>query len=152
MEKIERLIFLLKDQYGIYQKLYKLAEEKTELIKGEDVEGLEESTQEEEKLIAQNERYEKKRIELIGETSISQLINEVDSKYKVQLEELQSDFKELLYKVAEINQLNNQLINNSLEINSISLNLLTKNNSQSTYGKKGYEDGKKQNSIINHKA
>lgn len=151
--KILKLITILEKIYNIYQEIYALGEEKKDFIIGQEIELLEETVQKEESLLSKITKLEEKRIELVGERSLSELMDNLDSNYGEKLNDIKSKLTKLVVDLDGLNQLNNQLIKDSLYLINLNLNLFNKNRDQGTYGKKGRLSKQNNgNSFINHRA
>ncbi|MCK8824171.1 flagellar protein FlgN [Fuchsiella alkaliacetigena] len=165
---INNLIKILEVQYRLYQQLYRLSEEKQQIIIDNEVEELLEIIETEQEHLQKVEQLEAKRVETleelaqqhslaVSELDFARLIELLDcAETKAQLQELR---EKLLIQLRELQQLNDQnagLIKQVLQLNDHTLQLLT--NSEltkgSTYQKPGQEKtGNKQaRNIIDHKA
>lgn len=151
--QIKELINILEKEHKLYQKIYKLGEEKRQVIINQNIENLNIITNKEELLLDEISNLEEKRLRIAGEKSISELSDNTEYNYRKLLTDMKSKLEVIIEKLSELNELNSQLIKDSLQMTTFSINLLTNNSKQGTYGKKGYaKNDKNHNSIINHKA
>ncbi|ADL11796.1 flagellar protein FlgN [Acetohalobium arabaticum] len=164
---VTKLIEILQAEYQIYQELYRLSEEKQEIIIDNRVEDLLEIIEEEQKEVQKIDQLEGKRIDILekiaaknslqeGELSFDKLIELISEPQKSQLQEIRSDILELLEELQEINEINANLIRESLQLTDYTLELLTNSNigKTNTYqkpGDKGQDSSDQQRRIIDQK-
>jgi flagellar biosynthesis/type III secretory pathway chaperone len=150
---LKQLIDVLKAEYTLYQRLYKLSNKKTDLIVDEEIDKLENAIIKEEKLLEQLQQLEEKRRSLTGQRSLTDFINTTQPKYESKLSELRNKLLEITTKLGETNQINDKLLKSALQLTNLNLNLLTNNSKQGTYGKQGSMDEEQgSKSMLNHKA
>lgn len=164
---IEKLIQVLKNEYEIYQQLYRLGEEKQQIIIDNEVDDLLSIIEDEQAEIEKINELEAKRVEVLTEiaeenslaqeelsfTKLIELLSEPD---KSELKNIRQKLLELLEDIQAINETNANLIEESLKLNNYTLQLLTDSNinKNSTYQKPGKQDknNKQQQNIIDQKA
>ncbi|MGM0370027.1 MAG: flagellar protein FlgN [Bacillota bacterium] len=150
---MKQLIDVLKAEYTLYQRLYKLSNKKTDLIVDEEIDKLENAIVKEEKLLKQLQQLEEKRQSLTGQRSLTDFINSTQPQYESKLSDLRNKLLEITTKLSEINQVNDKLLKSALQLTNFNLNLLTNNSKQGTYGKQGAMDEEQgSKSMLNHKA
>lgn len=146
MNEVKSLIDMLKEEQEIYSEILKLANEKTDMISQESLDGLEDVSKQEEKHIKEAKILKYKREDKITEiekslkiekvSDISSLLKYIEDKnLKNQLIETQIEFTNTLSKLKSINIINNTLIQDALEYIDLSLNLMTEATAEGTYGK-----------------
>lgn len=133
---ITQLVDIMKEQAQRYDELLGLTlEEKDVLIKNE-VEELQKLTNLKNIVITQNNRLEKKRIELVNDISevmghtkkdidLAELIEIVgDQPESVELKAVGEQLRETLHKLKEANGINRQLLESSIEYLEYSMNMV----------------------------
>lgn len=165
---IEKLIKILKGEYEIYQQLYRLSEEKQQIIIDNEVDDLLDIIEEEQAKIKKIDTLEEQRIEILqqiakensfaeDELSFAKLMKIIpDQQDKSELKNIRQQILDLLEDIRDINETNANLIEESLKLNNYTLQLLTESNISkgNTYQKSGQQDqsDKQQQSIIDQKA
>lgn len=161
-EFVEKLILVLDKEVETYKEVFKLAQEKKDVIINNDVKRLDEITKKEHAYIGILSRLDEARLTLIGNVlylSNVESVSDFDELSQYIDEDVRDDFNskvdslmEVLKKLQEINDLNNSLIEKSLEIVNFNINLLSgSSNEFSNYNDKaGEKDGKSVN-FFDHK-
>ncbi|MDI3547011.1 MAG: hypothetical protein PWR10_663 [Halanaerobiales bacterium] len=148
---LDKLINFLEEEYSVYQQLYTLGKQKQEVLITEDLTGLEEIVSKEENYLNRARELKSSRERIAGNNSITMLLEKAGYPYRDKLIELQEKLSDVVLKIDDQNILNEKLIHNSLQFLNLNLNLVTSNNSQGTYDKRG-QLRPKESGIINHKA
>ena len=136
----EELEQILSEELIIVQQLKEISFKKTDMIIGNKVEDLENTTKKEEALINQMGLLEEKRIRLLDTWGLN-----VNTPISNLIDKIQEDKKELLHIIEELtisleelstrNILNNDLIQENLDWVDFNMNLITQAESPTSYGK-----------------
>jgi len=133
---VNSLLEILNEQHSRYSDLLGLSQEKRDVIVANDVEGLQKITHLENILISQNQKLEKKRIEItkdialvLGaneeELTVSTLAELLDGQNEQnELIELGKKIRQTMGELSEINAYNASLIDNALDYVEFSLNII----------------------------
>lgn len=147
------LLETLEKQLDIYRELLSLAlAKKPVLVKG-DIPELEKMTKEEELLILQVGRLEEQRGSLHQalanrfvlspeELSLSELIRRTDDNTSQKFQKVFAEMTDVLKELADINQINIELIKGSLDYIDFSMDILTSTNRAPVYSEQ--DEDKKQ--------
>lgn len=160
----DKLVLLLNQTLQIYQALLQLSQKKREILIAANPQALEKLTKQEEMLIIEAGKLEKLRQPLIkelaaalgmasGQTALSALINHADSQTSAKLTVISEQFTGITDELAQLNKLNERLIQQSLDYISYNINVLSQTMAESTYAPKG-QNGEDRNrrSILDTKA
>lgn len=152
---VEELITTLMQEYKVYQELLPIEEEKTNVIVRNDLQALQQITDQEQNVVDKINFLERKREEIL--VNIGTVINrdpktlhiqtmiellEKQPKEQTQLSEVHDNLKKIIHKLMEKNRHNNSLIQQSLEMIEFNMNFI-----QSTRmlpGNNGYNKGASQ--------
>jgi len=161
---VQSLINTLEKIHLLNESLLELSNKKTDIVKKGNFEALVELTANEQKHIQAIEQLEQQRenlVQAIVQTkdghaaTLSECIETVKGNEQLKLMDLKDKLSNVLLKIRERNQLNEQLIQQSMQFVQVSINLLRPQPDQVTYGP---PKGKKSsgetdaNSIFNSKA
>jgi len=139
---MDQLVEILTEQTTRYQELLGLSKEKRDVIIENDVEQLQKINHLENMVISQNQKLEKKRLELVADMAIvlNQKETELTLPRMIELMEGQAEQKPLmeahekiktvLEELREINQQNGQLVQNALDYIEFSTNLMRSSSGQ----------------------
>lgn len=136
-QQVKELLEKLIDEH---EKLLKIAHEKTEVLKRNEIEKLQTILRQEQTLVAQIHMLENKRQQLLGkEVTISEWIDTLEGPAKETFLELQQRLLNVLNELQETNALNQQLLQLSLQFVEMNLELLTPTTDLPHYTHKGKE-------------
>ncbi len=157
-ELVKSLIHILNQENDIYDTLYKISNNKKELIIGGKVNELENIVKIEQSLIIKISRLEDEREKIVGqlcsllgqkpeEVTISWLATQLGDQEADQLENCRNRMLKNINALKDNNELNSKLIKNSLEYIDFSINMMTSIDSiTNNYGNTGHSgDTKKRN-------
>lgn len=141
--KFDSLIRILEKQLKLYTSLYEIAISKVDVIKGNDISTLNQMMNNEQKHITaitalENERI--KELQQLFQTSsgsqptMSECIEKADIEQKLILEDLYKNLTDLLQKIKDQNELNQELIQQSLQFVNYSLDLFQPRTKSINYG------------------
>ncbi|PKM44506.1 MAG: hypothetical protein CVV03_07705 [Firmicutes bacterium HGW-Firmicutes-8] len=147
------LLETVEKQLDIYRELLSLAQAKKPVLVKGDIPELEKMTKEEELLILQVGRLEEQRRSLhqalanhfvlsSEELSLSELIRRTDGDTSQRFQLVFAEMTEVLKELADINQVNIELIKSSLDYIDFSMDILTSTNRAPVYNEQ--DDDKKQ--------
>lgn len=134
---IDELIGVLNKEYEIYHELIPVAEEKTKIIVRNDVEALQQITEQEQLVVEKINVLEKRREEIV--VSIATVINkrpedlnlkaiiqilESQPKEQMALSEVRDNLNKVIKRLVEINNRNQALIQQSLEMIEFNMNFI----------------------------
>ncbi len=155
---VKSLIDILNQENDIYDTLYKISNNKKELIIGGKVNELENIVKIEQSLIIKISRLEDEREEIVGklcgllgqkpeEVTISWLATQLGAREAEQLDKCRNRMLKNINALKDNNELNSKLIKNSLEYIDFSINMMTSLDSvTNNYGNTGHSgDTKKRN-------
>ncbi len=155
---IEELVSTLEQEYSVYQQLIPIAEEKTRVIVKNDLNSLQEITEQEQQAIININQLERKRETIMvniktvinrksGELTLSTLIGLMEKQPKEQLalSIIHDNLKKSIHRLVEINNRNKSLIQQSLEMIEFNMNFIqstrmSPGNNTYTKGASKYED------------
>lgn len=150
----EELQEILTKQLTVLISLKQLAFEKTDIIVGNRVEGLEQITKSEEALINEMGLLEEQRVKFLDtwgiatDTPISNVIEKIPED-KEELLHIKEEMSSVLEELHLRNALNNNLITENLDWIDFNMNLITSSDTPTNYGKGSKEQGG--NSIFDRK-
>ncbi|MCK8816034.1 flagellar protein FlgN [Natroniella sulfidigena] len=152
--QLQKLVKILQAEYQLNQNLLELGEKKQGAIINEEVEVLEEIVREEEGYLADLEKLEGARANLVQNKKMTDLIAEVGQPYREQLSKLRKRMFGVIEELAYLNKTNEQLLKDALYLTNINLNILTNNQGKGTYNKRGADADRQQGqtTVINQKA
>lgn len=148
-ELIDKLIELLEHEYKVYENIFRLSKDKTNIIVEGRVSELENVVKLEQALVMQISRIDKQREELLeeiakevqlgeGGLNVSELKKHSNESQCAKLEDYQQRMIDLVEQLNHANQLNSKLIRNSLEFIEFSLNIISEADlTSNNYGNKG---------------
>ena len=152
---IEDLIHTLKQECEVYKQMIPISENKTNIIVKNDVEALQEVTEEEQKMIEKINVLEHKREEVVLNigtvlskepstlhiSAIIQLLQK-QPKEQRQLSEIHDSLKQTIQRLVEVNNHNKSLIQQSLEMIEFNMNFIQ--STRMSPGNHGYTKGASQ--------
>lgn len=134
---VEELTEVLEQEYKIYRDLLPIAESKTKVIIKNDLEALQNITEQEHQVIDQINALETKRAQVIfnigtvlnqkpEELTLSKVIDLLTQQPKEQekLNEVHKSLKQIIQRLTEVNYQNQSLIEESLEMIEFNMNLI----------------------------
>ncbi|MGE6630223.1 flagellar protein FlgN [Bacillus sp. NPDC077027] len=135
--------------YGLHEQLLKLSNEKTDILKSNEIEALSEILNLEQKYIQAISQLEEKRIEATSaflesdqDPTISACIEKAEGTDKEELISLHHKLNDIMMELKRLNELNKQLIHQSLQFISLTFDLVNPNKEHINYGQKGLEGPK----------
>lgn len=139
----EPLIAILEKLYKLHESLYKLSQEKTTIIKANDMASLQLVLKDEQTHIAaintiemERQKLAKQFMQTNKDVTISDCINATESpELKEKLSTLQTDIINIVDKLKEQNELNQSLIYLSLQYVNMTLDMIQPKPESFTYGK-----------------
>lgn len=157
---VEKLITNLEKLLALHHQLYKVAFQKTELLKKNDIEALKETLNHEQKFAQAISQMEAQRIELTSnylgrtdELTLTACIESTDGLYKEKLQSIYNEFTEVMDNLKNINSLNRQLTYQALQLVSITINSMMPQESELNYNKPDQKNGApKRRSIFDSQA
>lgn len=147
---VAKLVEILDRENEIYETLYKLSNNKTELISGGKVQELEKIVKVEQTLVIKISKLEEQREKIVGElctvlglkpeaVTISELSAKLGDDKSTLLKECKDRMLKIINKLKDTNELNSRLIKNSLEYIDFSINMMTSiDNVNNSYGSSGF--------------
>lgn len=155
---VAKLAEVLNKENEIYETLYKLSNNKTELITAGKVQELENIVKIEQTLVIKIAKFEEEREKVVGElcgvlgmrpedVTISELAFRLGDGKATLLKECKDKMLNNINKLKNTNDLNSRLIKNSLEYIDFSINMMTSIDTvNNNYGSSGFVgDSKKRN-------
>ena len=155
---VKELIAILEHEREIYENILNIEENKSEAIMERDGKLIEELSGSQEKFLKEIERLENERIVLMkkyksvhvklhkGEITLQDVIESTDSAQSKILKQTGIELKNILLKVAEVQELNSQLLMDNMEFYDIIISGLKDSSSvNSGYG----SDGKEKSGTVN---
>jgi flagellar biosynthesis/type III secretory pathway chaperone len=148
---VTQLLEVLSEQTQRYEELLGLSQEKKEAIVKNDIEHLQKVTNLENIVVSQNQKLERKRVELTNDIAdvmgkkaadlnLDKLLELLEGQAEhAQLVTIGQKMRDILNELSEINVLNASLIQNALEYIEYSLNVMqtSVNQSPTTFSVKG---------------
>jgi len=158
---MENLLSILEEELGIYKRILEVSNNKTALLKENKVKELEDTTKEEESLVATIIEKEKVRLQEVKNIcrtygkpeenlKIEELCEFIDNS-KEELLAYKNEITSILEELKKVNQLNSVLINSSLEYINFAVNMLTETSTNATYRPGGYQDKSAQRNLFDMK-
>ncbi len=157
-ELVRQLVNILNQENDIYDTLFKISNNKKELIIGGKVNELENIVKIEQSLVIKISKLEDEREKVVGElcsllgqkpedVTISWLTNKLGTEEASQLKVCQEKMVKKINELKDNNELNSKLIKNSLDYIDFSINMMTSIDTVSNnYGMTGQSgDTKKRN-------
>ncbi|MED4454454.1 flagellar protein FlgN [Metabacillus fastidiosus] len=156
----EKLIANLEKLLALHHQLYKVAFQKTDLLKKNDIEALKETLNYEQKFVQAISQMEAERIELTSkflgrtdELTLMACIEKADGSNKEKLQNIYDEFKKVMGDLKNINNLNKQLTQQALQLVSITINTMMPQEGDHNYQKPDKKNGQaKRRSIFDSKA
>lgn len=138
----EPLIAVLEKLYKLHESLYKLSLEKTTIIKGNDMESLQQIIKDEQTHIAaintlemERQKVAKDFLHIDKDVTISDCIEAAPLELNEKLSSLQTKIIDIVEKLKEQNELNQSLIYLSLQYVNITLDMIQPKPESYTYGR-----------------
>ncbi|WP_100401655.1 flagellar protein FlgN [Bacillus sp. FJAT-42315] len=134
-----KLIDVLDTMNRLHEMLYTLAEKKTDIMKQNDMNGLDQLLKDEQKYVAAINTMEKERQKLAtaltgnADATITDCQQVVHEQEKIKLQALKEQLVANVAKLKEQNELNQQLIYQSLQFVNMSMSLMRPQPEQPTY-------------------
>ncbi|MCD6318407.1 flagellar protein FlgN [Candidatus Aerophobetes bacterium] len=154
VEKLRKLIQVIKKEVRLYEKLYKLCREEENIVIKGDLNRLEDIIKEEESIFLQIRNWEKVRgrlmdssresLSLPQEITLSQFAEIVDEPYASELSKLQKQISSLLEQINKFNKSNISLIEYSIRIIDDYFRLLAGVENIPVYASNGKVEGERQ--------
>ena len=143
-DKWEKLTAVLEKMLIVYQAIFELSLQKREVLVQSNVPGLETIMKQEENLCFEVTRLDKIRKSIIQELAaiygitdteiaLSQLVQMADPEEIGTFKNVEQELASILFKIAEVNDVNKQLVEQGLLIVNYSLNLLAQSSVGPTY-------------------
>lgn len=158
---MDNLINILVEEIDVYKKILEVSKNKTTLLKENNVKELENTTKEEESLVATIIEKEKLRIQEVKNIckrynkpeqslKIEELCEFIDDS-KEELLEYKKEIVNILKELKQVNELNATLINSSLEYINFAVNMLTDTAPNTIYQPGGHQENKTQRNLFDMK-
>jgi flagellar biosynthesis/type III secretory pathway chaperone len=155
-----KLIDTLEKLLTLHQSLLKLAEQKTDILKKGDMEGLNALLANEQKHITAIQQVEEIRNEAVEallqgqdvDKTISNCIEFTNEPERTKLTQLNAHLTEVITELKERNQLNQQLIHQSLQFVHLTLDMLAPQPASINYGPPKQSTAPKRQSMFDSKA
>ncbi|MEI4789893.1 flagellar protein FlgN [Bacillus sp. FJAT-53060] len=135
--------------YGLHEQLLKLSNDKTEMLKSNEIDALSEVLNLEQKYIQAISQLEEKRIEATVQflqsdqsSTITACIEKAEGTDQVELISLYEKLNDIMVELKDVNDLNKQLIQQSLQFISLTFDLVNPNKENMNYGQNGLESSK----------
>lgn len=135
----QKLIETLDKMVRLHERLLQLAEKKTEVIKLNDMNGLDQLLKDEQKYVAAIQTMESQRKQQVmeltgrGDATLSDCIRQAPADERERLQELQRGLFQYVKELKEQNELNQQLVYQSLQFVNMSMGLLQPQPERATY-------------------
>lgn len=165
---IQGLISVLERLLEVQRAMNTLATEKTEVLKKNDIKGLEAIMKQEDAYVAQLEQLETQRVDetkgllkakgiMPEDVTLSAIVHMVAENEREQIETLQEQLQKEMDQLQSQNELNQDLIRQSLHFINLSIDMVAPPEPDVTYQKpsgqdSGYDNGPKRTSIFDSKA
>lgn len=137
----KQLLALMGKMVKLHKSLYELSEEKTDIIKKGDINGLNQILKDEQAHVAAISKLESERQKIASallpaqdKPNLSDCLNVMEGEEKTELEQKRFELMELVLRIQEKNDLNQQLIYQSLQFVNLSLNLVAPKQDDFNYG------------------
>jgi flagellar biosynthesis/type III secretory pathway chaperone len=138
----EKLIQNLEKLLQLHQNLHKIALQKTESLKSENIAELRELLKKEQMFVQAIKQIEAERVQVTAEflghaedLTLSACIGKSSGDEKQSLERIANEFTETMDKLTAANQLNRELTQQALQFVSISLDMLMPQESLTNYNR-----------------
>ncbi|MFT4414411.1 flagellar protein FlgN [Fredinandcohnia humi] len=157
----ETLVTLLKKILILHQNLYKLSEQKTDILKKGDIDALKDHMKEEQKFVTAIRQLDNERISVVNhilgphveDKTVTKCLEIMDEPYRSELSRIFKELVSVIDKLKDVNHLNQQLTHQSLQFVNMSLEMLLPQEQSVNYGKPTEPKEKKQSrSIFDSKA
>ncbi|MFC0272216.1 flagellar protein FlgN [Metabacillus herbersteinensis] len=157
----DKLITTLEKLLSLHEQLYKVALQKSEILKKDLIDELREILKQEQKLVQAIKQIEAERILITAEylnreqeLTLRACIDQADGLAKERLQTIHHEFQSIMDKLKAVNQLNQQLTQQSLQFVSISLDMLMPQENAQNYNRPDQSKGTATNrrSIFDSKA
>lgn len=157
----DKLITTLEKLLSLHEQLYKVALQKSEILKKDNIDELREMLKQEQKFVQAIKQIEAERILITAEflnreqeLTLSACIEQADGLNKEKLQYIRHKFQDVMDKLKTANQLNQQLTQQSLQFVSISLDMLMPQENTQNYNRPDQSRGMetKRRSIFDSKA
>ncbi|MGM0876454.1 MAG: flagellar protein FlgN [Bacillota bacterium] len=146
-----KLIQTLEKLLQLHQHLHKVTLQKTESLKGENVEELRELLKQEQKFVQAIKQVEVERIQLTveflereDELTLTACIEKATGYEQEKLKEISKEFTETMDKLKATNQLNKELTKQALQLAAITLDMIMPQESDFNYNKPNDKTNDKQ--------
>jgi hypothetical protein len=137
----ENLISIMEKLLKLHQSLLELSVKKTDIVIKGDMEGLNQILKDEQAHITAIRKFESERQKCaeailpgMDKPTISECIEAVDGVEKDMLIQLRTDLLEMVSKIKEKNDLNQQMIHQSLQFVHLTMNLIAPKPMEFNYG------------------
>lgn len=134
---MENLIVVLKEECEVYEGLFTITQEKTQVIVADDLNRLQEITNVEQDTVTKIQNLEKKRTEIVNDiamvlgknqqhltiTEIIQCLNKQPEDQK-QLSQLHDRLSTVVHQLVELNEHNQRLVKEALDMVEFNMNVL----------------------------
>jgi flagellar biosynthesis/type III secretory pathway chaperone len=163
MELVEKLTDILTKENDIYETLFKISNNKTDLIVSGKVNELENIVKIEQSLVLKIAKLEDQREKIVEAMSatlgkkpesitVSELVEHLGQENSVELKACQDKMLKNIKNLKNNNELNSKLIKNSLEYIDFSINMMTSIGTvTNSYGSSGSADEAKKRSLFDVK-
>lgn len=161
---IDNLIKVLDYENRLYRQLFSIAESKSDIIINGEIESLQATIADEQRLAADLNKLTEAREQIVGQIGkktgkavkdviVTDIISELPEEQAKKLSAVKDKLKDTISKLKAQNALNKKLLQNALDYVDFSLALLTESVPQTTqYDRKGYEPGRKSRVILDIKS
>ncbi|MPM47237.1 hypothetical protein SDC9_93945 [bioreactor metagenome] len=144
----EKLIAVLDEMLALYRAILSLSQEKRSILVAADGQKLEQITKQEELLILQAGKLEKRREKVISEigasqgfgpseTNISKLKELTDDTTAKRLDEISEQLTKVFAELGTVNEVNTKLIKQALVFVNYNINILAQSTTSPTYAPEG---------------
>ena len=138
---VDQLIGTMDKLLKLHQSLYRLSVKKTDIVKNGDMDALNQILKDEQSHIAAISKFENERqkfteaiLPKLKNPTITDCLNFIDEENKETLEQLRTELFEVVMKIKEKNDLNQQLIYQSLQFVNLTLSLVAPQPENYNYG------------------
>ncbi len=161
---IDNLIKVLDYENRLYRQLFSISESKSDIIINGEIESLQATIADEQRLAADLNKLTEAREQIVGQIGkktgkavkdviVTDIISELPEEQAKKLSAVKDKLKDTISKLKAQNALNKKLLQNALDYVDFSLALLTESVPQTTqYDRKGYEPGRKSRVILDIKS
>jgi hypothetical protein len=155
----ENLISVMKKLLKLHQSLYELSVKKTDIVIKGDMDALNQILRDQQAHLTAISQFESERQKNAGailpgmdKPTISECIEAVDGVEKETLIQLRTDLLEIVSKIKEKNELNQQMIHQSLQFVHLTMNLVAPQPMDFNYGPKAGKTAGPSSGLFNSKA